>query len=42
MFVEFSNNLECEKVLNMLDRCIVDYEVSLKFILKLEMVDILK
>lgn len=41
-FVEFSDNSECEKALNMPDRCIADHEVSLKPIPKSEMVDILK
>ncbi|XP_061189754.1 zinc finger CCCH domain-containing protein 13-like [Saccostrea echinata] len=41
-FVEFTNNSECEKALNMPERTIGDHEVSLKPIPKSEMVDILK
>nr|XP_022343744.1 uncharacterized protein LOC111136886 [Crassostrea virginica] len=41
-FVEFINNTECEKALNMPERIIGDYEVTLKPIPKSEMVDILK
>lgn len=41
-FVEFINNSECEKALNMSERNIGEHEVSLKPIPKSEMVDILK